>query len=457
MKVLLFTPSTQIDEERIHRKYPIPDLIIYPFDVDQKAADMRQSLDSFSKSIRSLQITHIIVLSSKLFKILAKVRTIGHAYGKLLPCEYPGYEGIKVSIALSYQALFRNPDNIHKANMTLQAILHGEKQYRKITGCYPTGAENVLRAIERLKAYDVLAVDIEGFSLQYTTAKVATIAFAWGAGTGVAFKTDYQDRDINYALAEFFSVYKGKLIFHNSSYDVSVMIYELFMQSKLDYRNMLDALDIFYRDCEDTKLMVYLIKNSTAEISLKLKDNILDEYGDYGVDVTDISKIPMPELLTYNLTDACGTFWLYTKYYKLLYEANQWGLYRQKFLPAQKVLTYMEMLGMPMLPAKIQIAREQLEEVIQNQLDIINKHPYTKDVELILRKNKVIEDNKTLKKLVRTLEDVKPIPFNAGSSKHLGILFHEVMELPILDETPTGQPATSEDTIKKLLNLLEEK
>ena len=455
MKILLFTPDNQLDHDRLAKYYPISDLIIYPINVNQKVALIRKSLDSYRKSIHSLGITHIIVLAANLFKILTKEKTVGHSYGKILPSKYKGYEDILISIAPSYQSLFHNPDNIEKINMTLQAVLYGEKQYKQVNGTYPTSSKLAIEALQSLHQYKVLAVDIEGYSLHYTKAQIATIAFAWNETEGIAFQSILEEKDIGYHLADFFQTYQGKLIFHNSSYDVSVMIYELFMQSKLDYKNMLDALDIFYRDCEDTKLMVYLIKNSTSEISLALKDNILNEYGDYGEDVTDITKIPLPRLLKYNLIDACGTFWLYKKYQILLKEAHQIDLYYKQFIPAQKVLTYMEMVGMPMIPDKIQYAKKQLEKIIAIKLNIIDNHPYIKDIELILQKNKVIEDNKTLKKLVRKLEDIKRIPFNAGSSKHLGILLHEKMGLPILDLTPTGQPATGEDTIKKLLKLLE--
>ena len=235
------------------------------------------------------------------------------------------------------------------------------------------------------------------------------------------------------------------------------MIFELFMEHPLDYKGMLDALDVFYRNYNDTKLMVYLIKNSTSEISLKLKDNILEEYGDYGLDVTDIRQIPINELLDYNQIDACGTFWLYEKYILLLKEKNLLGLYQEQFLPAQKVLTYMQMIGMPMILEKITYAQKQLAIVIQDMTKALYSHPEITETTQLIKEDIAIKATLKLKKLIKTAADYPNLQFNPGSSNHISILVHQVLGYEVTDLTPTDKPAMGADILEKHLAIKENK
>ena len=107
------------------------------------------------------------------------------------------------------------------------------------------------------------------------------------------------------------------MIYHNAAYDVKVLIYTLFMDDLLDTTGLLAGWNYLTRSFHDTKLMAYLCFNTTAELSLSLKNLAQSYAGNYAQDdedIKDIRRIPKAELMEYNLIDACATFWLYNDY-----------------------------------------------------------------------------------------------------------------------------------------------
>ena len=115
-------------------------------------------------------------------------------------------------------------------------------------------------------------------------------------------------------LRQFFIKYKGKLIFHNATYDIKVQILNLFMEHATDYKGMLYGLEIMTRHFDDTKVIAFLALNTTAEISLGLKELAHEYAGNYAQeDINDIRLIPYAELLEYNLVDCLSTWYVYDK------------------------------------------------------------------------------------------------------------------------------------------------
>ena len=55
-------------------------------------------------------------------------------------------------------------------------------------------------------------------------------------------------------LKDFFEVYKGKLIFHNISFDATVLIYQLWMKYITDTEGLLKGLSVMLNNFDDTTL-----------------------------------------------------------------------------------------------------------------------------------------------------------------------------------------------------------
>ena len=102
------------------------------------------------------------------------------------------------------------------------------------------------------------------------------------------------------------------------------------------------------RHFDDTKVIAFLALNTTAEISLSLKDLAHEYAGNYAQDdINDIRLIPAKELLEYNLVDCLSTWYVYDKYYPQMLRDNQKEIYDTIMKPSLKILVQMELVGMP--------------------------------------------------------------------------------------------------------------
>jgi DNA polymerase-1 len=129
-------------------------------------------------------------------------------------------------------------------------------------------------------------------------------------------------------------------------------------------------------------------------------------------------------------------------------------------LPSQKLITQIELTGMPMDRQKIDEIEVKLQKIEADNLAIIRRQPIID----------VFEDWATEKAWQKDFDDrrgkaknpYKIFPkdrasfprfqFNPGSPVQLQHLLYEMLGLPVIDRTDTKQPATGEKTLKKLLN-----
>lgn len=164
------------------------------------------------------------------------------------------------------------------------------------------------------------------------------------------------------------------------------------------------------------------------------------------------SNIPTQELLRYNLTDTLATFWTFNKYYPKLLQDQQGGIYNDLFKPSTKTLIQMEISGMPMDASRIQEVREHLQAQENSYLEVLNNSPLIKTLNLIVQQDAMKAANAKLKTKQHPIEKFVGISFNPNSGPQVQKLLYEQMGLPVLDFTDTKQPATGGDTLKKLLN-----
>ena len=445
---------------------------------------IKEYLDNLLPALESLGVTYLYVADSNYFKTLTKQPKAEPHFGYVLPCAIKGYEHMNVVLGLNHQALIYNPELQAKLNMSLATLASHIQGTHTLLGAniihsahYPSDPESIAAALQQLHQYPKLTCDIEAFSLRFDEAGIGTVSFAWDQHNGIAFACDYKEyaerpaegfygwqgvnHEVRALLKKFFLEYRGEITWHNVTYDVKVNIYNLFMSGLLDTKGLLTGLDTFTRSFQDTKIIAYLATNSTAGNDLKLKSLAHEFAGNWAKeDIKDIRKIPLPELLQYNLVDALSTWHVRNKYYPIMVKDNQEELYYSLMLPSLKVIIQMELTGMPLSPVKVQETKEQLEAIQTEHLDVLVNSPVIKMFNLLIRQSEWEKDFESRKAKAKNPGKILPkdiarfddTTFNPNSGPQLQRLLYEQMQLPVLDYTDTKQPATGADTIEKLIN-----
>ena len=449
---------------------------------------IKDYLANLLPALDGLGTKHLYVADANYFKILAGQAKAEPHFGYALPCKIKGYEHMTVVLGLNHQQLIYNPSLQTKLDLSLHTLASSIcGNYQAIgqniihSASYPSDVQSIAAALNSLHQYDELTCDIEGFSLRFDQAGIGTIAFAWDEHNGIAFAVDYfaygAPTDEGYhgrfeanspyriLLKEFFESYQGELTFHNAPYDIKVLIYALWMDDLLDTKGLLHGLDVLTKRMHDTKIITYLAINSTAGNVLGLKSLAHEFAGNWAKDdIKDIRKIPLDELLQYNLVDALSTHYVKDKYWPTLVQDNQLDLYNGLMLPSLKLITQIELSGMPMNDSKIVEVKQALYDEQQSHLTAIKTSGVIQMLKLLLQEtawNKDYEDRKAKAKnpgkiLPKNKAAFDDMEFNPNSGPQLQRLLYELMGLPVLDLTDTKQPATGAETIEKLINHTEE-
>jgi len=440
---------------------------------------IKEYLAGLLPKLGALGVSTLYVADAAYFKTLAgKVKT-EPCHGYVFPCKIKGYEHISIVLGTNYQALVYNPILIDKLNMGIRTVAEHVAGTHQILGegiihssHYPENTAAITQAVEDLHQYPSLTCDIETASLKFHEAGIATISFAWDKNNGIAFPVDYvsyptpekiegkihyghkQDNpEVKAVLRNFFETYKGELTFHNVTYDVKILIYELWMKHPGDTEGLLTGLHLMCERMHDTKIIAYLATNTTAGNVLGLKALAHEFAGDYAKeDIKDIRRIPLPELLEYNLIDALSTHYVREKYEPIMEQDNQGELYRGLMLDSLKVLIQVELTGMPMSRKRIQEVKTKLVAIEVSQFDTIVTHPVIKTFNLIIQNAAMTAANAKLTVKQHPLSKFDNVTFNPNSGPQLQKLLYEWMCLPVLDYTKTKLPATGADTISKLIN-----
>jgi DNA polymerase-1 len=452
------------------------------------AAFIKEYLGQLLPVLQDLRCTTLYVADGNYFKVLTGQAKAEPHYGYVLPCKLKGYEHLQIVLGLNYQALIYNPDLQAKLDLSLATLAaHVAGTYQALgtgiihSASYPEGVEAIAKALEDLHQYPRLSCDIEAFSLRFNEAGIGTIAFAWDQHHGVAFACDYYcyaerpdegyygyqqtNQAVRFLLLKFFSTYQGELTFHSAGYDVKVIVYTLWMQHLQDQKGLLTGLDIMTRNLHDTKIIAYLATNSTAGNVLGLKPLAHEFAGNWAKDdIKDIRKIPLKELLQYNLVDCLSTNYVRDKHYPTMVADQQEDLYRGLMLPSLKLIIQMELTGMPMSKQKIAEVRTKLETMRDEHLAVIRGSKLIASLNKLLQRSEWERDYESRKAKAKNPEKILPkdptafanVTFNPNSGPQLQKLLYGLMGLPVLDYTDTKLPATGADTIEKLINHTQE-
>lgn len=434
------------------------------------AGFMKEYLQGLLKALDSLGTKYLYCPDSNYFKALTGVIKVDSQYGYVLPCKIKGYEHMQVVLGINHSQLFYKPELTKRLMYTLQTLVNVVQGTYQDPGQgiihsaeYLSDIEDIKAAFQKLHQYPRLTCDIETYSLDFKKASIGSIAFAWDEHNGISMRANLHDDPLaknathHWAefvkhLHEFFETYKGELIFHNASYDVKVIIYNLWMTHARDMKGLLHGLDIMCARLHDTKIIAYLATNSTSGNTLSLKHLAQEFAGNWAIDVTDINRLPVDKVLIYNLVDALSTMYVFNKYMPMMESDNQGDLYRGLFLDSLKLIIQLELTGMPMKKSRILEVKEKLEEIQQEQLKIFQAHPYIQALNLLLQHTAMETANAKLKVKQHPLEKFSNVTFNPNSGPQIQRLLYEYMGLPVIDKTDSGAPATGADTLEKLLN-----
>jgi DNA polymerase I len=488
--IAVLVKATSFNKQELLNNYITPlndqgiastDLIAFTLQYDPAGkapvSFIKSYLDTLLPALDSLGITTLYVCDGAYFKVLAGVPKADAHMGYVMPCRIKGFEKMNVVLGLNYQALIYNPalqDKLDLSIKTLSTLINGT--YQAVgTGIihsaqYPEGTQAIAEALDSLHQYPRLGADIEAFSLRFNEAGIGTIAFAWDKHNGLAFACDYEEQPagqihhgeftmnigVRALLRTFLETYQGELTWHNATYDVKVIIYTLWMENLLDTAGLLKGLEIMCKSFQDTKIIAYLATNSTAGNELGLKALAQEFAGNWAVEVKDIRKIPLKELLQYNLVDALSTNYVKAKFWPIMVQDNQLGLYEGLMKDSLKLIIQIELTGMPMSPSKVQEVKASLEAIQSINLDIIQNSGIIKGLNLLLQTSEMEKANAKLKVKQHPLSKFADTAFNPNSGPQLQRLLYEQMGMPVIDLTDTRQPATGGDTLEKLINHTDE-
>lgn len=471
--VVLLVPSIRRDEikQTYLEPYGVMDEDMLVVEVHQApgkkktpAAEIKEwFFEELEPSLKDLKTQYLLVTDSDYFKVLTKANKVEPNLGYVLDCVYGPY---KVLYVPSYRAVMYDPERITaKIALAMNALKAHRLQTYQDPGAniihqaeFLTDPAEIEEWLETLLREQIpLACDIETFSLKHPTAGIGTITFCWNQHEGIAFAVDLGPDPVRVraALRSFFERNQEKLLFHSIGFDVTILIYQLFMDHILDTEGLLHGLEVMLRNWDCTKLITYLATNSCAGNDLSLKTQAQEFAGNYAVEnITDITKIELPRLLEYNLVDGLSTWFTYHKHWATLVADQQLEIYETLFKPAMVDIIQMQLTGLPLNMERVLEVKAILAAIESQALNTLMASGVTQTFLLVLQDEHVAKRNAKLKKkqISHTDDEVQALSFNPNSAPQLQQLLYTVVGLPIIAVTDSKLPATDGDTLKNLMN-----
>jgi DNA polymerase-1 len=450
------------------------------------AAEMKEYITGeIVPVLEDMEVQYVLVADSDYFKVLTKATKIDVNLGYVMDCVFGPW---KVVYVPNYRSIFYDPDKVRaKISQAMTAVVaHATETYQKPGADiikfeeYPRSYTDIHNWLEKLLEMDKpLSIDIEAFDLKHHKAGIGTITFCWSKHEGIAFPVDYveipgateapfgkQVRNdfIRELLRDFFERYLQKAIYHSISYDVYVLIYQLYMKDILDTAGLLRGLSILLRNWDDTKLITYLATNSCAGNKLSLKDQAQEFSGNYAEsEIQDITRIPLPKLLRYNLIDGLSTWYVHEKHYMTMVNDQQLDIYENLFKPATVDIIQMQLTGMPLDQKQVTKVKDILTIIANHALDSIRSSQLIQQYEYKRLEDFTNQKNNEWKKKRVTIQEMadaaktsksiqKETTFNPNSGPQLQELLYEMLGLPVINYTDSKQPSVDRDTLEALVN-----
>ena len=456
----------------------ILDLAMAPNKKKTPVGEMKAYIEEeLAPVLDNMGVQYVLCAQGDYFKILAGVKKVEPNMGYVFDSPYGSF---KVVYVPNYRSIFYDPDRIKdQIAQGMKALIDHR------TGSYEEPGKGIIQFAEYPKTYGEirdwlnklleldtpLAIDIEAFSLKHHTAGIGTITLCWNQHEGIAFPVDYdpipgateapfgrqvRNEPVRALLKDFFKLLTQKAIYHSISYDVYVLIYQLFMKDILDTEGLLEGMEIMLKNWDCTKLITYLATNSTAGNDLSLKTQAQEFSGNWAQDdIKDITRIPLDQLLEYNLVDGLSTWFTLDKHWDTMVADQQLEIYETVFKPATLDIIQMQLTGMPLKMERVLEVEEVLQAYEDHAVQAMSSSPIIAEFTVKLNEAWATKMNGKWKKKRATAADGKEV-FNPNSPPQLQSLLYEMLGLPIIARTDTKLPATDGDTLKALVNHTDE-
>lgn len=309
--------------------------------------------------------------------------------------------------------------------------------------------------LKDLSSKPILFIDIETTGLDYKRDDIFSIGFAWdkhnGAVIDVYNEISALKRHIYDKLRDFFINYQGKMVFHKANFDVTFLIYHLFMLRQPT--NLVYALKGIkaFQNIEDTMVISYVSLNSCQRQSYSLKHLAKSFAGNWAIDATNIINQPLDEALTYNIIDCLCTAYVYEEYYPKMLSEGQENVYLETLLPTLKNNIRMQLHGLTLDIQQVRRLDSDLFNKTQEIKNFLDTNLQIQNASYLIAEKRTEQRNAKLKVKETTVQDNLKT-FNYNSTKDLAVLVQDVMQLPIHSYTPKGNPKLDKKSIKNLTN-----
>lgn len=434
------------------------------------AKEMKAYAKELLEAFADMETKYVIVTNSDYYKILAEEKKAEANFGYVKEVKGIHYVYVPNTNSVFYDPALRRPQIAQSMNALLQ--FERGKYIEPGSGItagikYPKTVSEIYDALQHIIDRDQdVSCDIEGFSLKHYDSGIGTISFALNQKESWAFEVDWTPdvqtylvdpkeytMSVRAMLKDFLTHFQHKIIFHNASFDVTVLIYQLFMDHIEDQAGLLYGLEVVMPKVECTKLVAYLATNTCAGNTLGLKPLSQEFSGNYSIDeIKDITKIEISELLKYNAIDTLSTWYVWDKYYPIMVEDEQESVYRDLFLPSLVDIIQMQLTGMPLDMGEVAKAKAVMQADCDKAVAEINAHPKIQEYVYFLKEKWVNDKNAKLKVKRVTIDDAPDIEFNPNSDPQLQGFLFDFIGLESVGTTDSGQPSTKGVHLEKIMN-----
>ncbi len=421
------------------------------------AQNGKKYLDTLLPVLKNLGVTKLLVADGNYFKFITGIRKkLDPLLGYVIKGKYKGYEELDTIYCYNYGSVIHNPNNKEKIKRSIESLNKLIAGVYKPPGSsiihhaeYPVLKSEIKAFLEKISSFPILVCDVETTGLKHWEAELVYVGFAWSKHEGGCFPYFTALKSL---LVDFFINYKGKLLFHNATYDIKVLTYQLFLgrqsTSEYYYAAQKEAVKLLTSKSECTMNIAYLATNNAVQNSLSLKDLAQEFAGDWAEDTTKMSQLASLKAKEYCLKDCLATFFVYEKYYPIMVKDNQLDVYTKMFRPALELIINAELNGMPMDEAKVYNLDFLLKEEIQSLSKKIQNYPLIQEYNSFLQNKIYIQENLLLKTKVKPLEDFADHVFNVDSPNKKTELLHTLWKFPINSLTKKGNPETGGEALE---------
>ena len=301
--------------------------------------------------------------------------------------------GYTIVPMLNAYVLLSKPQSIGDLNKsvdTLNEVLSGTytqevNKLHKVKPTMLTDLNEIKAKLKELVKAEKLGMDIEATGLKLGEDRTITVAMSVSETEAYSFPTceEYTPhyKEVRQAINEFYLNYKGKQLWWNAMFDIPFImrdIMDIDIYNKKYINRLLNNWDIV-----DVMHLKYLCVNGLQRVSLSLKDELMDIYGEYDINV-DQSRLldyTYEDVGRYNCFDTTGTFEAYNKYSVRVHKEDQNKIYEDYYKPSLVSMLKLKYSGAVIDMDKLDIADTQLTELLEKEYEVLSQNVYIKEVE----------------------------------------------------------------------------